>query len=1439
MNIDLSTIPDAPKNTIDLSAIPDEKPEASWGQVEKTTAKNILPNLAAGGTGAVALGIESTENIPSGLFPAVELLKRLKEPVQYAAKYWYDQAQKNTDELNLKPGSAKSYASMIQESTAQQLPLIAGGMATGGTGFILPAMGILTAGQKKAQFLSHGLEGGNLNAITQGIIEAVTEQIPLGQWLKPGAKFMKRLLTATATEIPGEQIATITQGALDKIALNPEMSWNEYLSSLPTATKDTLIVTIGQSLLMSGVIHAVAKNQLVDQFQVPEPEAEKAIETAEQNIAPTPEQMAGLREVLGDNPEEEIQKVKNAAIISKELNIPVDIAHEYQDEIIKELENKVTTESPMMVGEPKATQPGAPKQPIVAYHGTTKDFAIGEIKTTDESIVPDRLIGSHFSIDPSVASNFAKGEGGNVKQVVLDIKNPRELPQKIHPNGEMASDQWSFQVDMARMVFPRRKDLFVDYWSSMRSMPKEEVSRIYDKIKNGEEINWENNLTDKGIYTFEDIADNYGMLISDKKMSNEFVNEYKNALSDLGYDGIKYKNTSPMEMQGAKDNTTYIPLSKEQIKDYPELQAQSEHWKYNNSQQTIYRQGGVKDLVGLPDIKPDEIVTNEKELLKFRLKSEARGAKAGYKEGRSIARAETILKFKEQNLTAEDAKKSVVNYLNESLEPKDRGKFLTVVRDAKTPEQAAKAFSRIDRYAEKQELKGAIRNLKTTTDKLSESKTISVDYRNKIKDVIDQYELSGHSEKIIEKMQATQDYLDRIKSEGEDITMPQRVLNKLKILSRIPKDELTLSQVQGLQNEIELMGKLGKTKWKSKVALYEGEKKIRKETLLETSSPINSEIIPKVPIGEEPHQWVNRYIKFRNYLQKTRIGVNHPIDALADITGMQPMKADLDLNYGEYLLRNIPNIEDFSTLETNMLELGEKLTQGQRNKVGVYGARVQEGGYEKLENLGRTKEEVDAVVLSEEEKSFYDAIQKFNNTTYPAVKKYAMDIYNIDIGKVDNYMSYMTDYDAMNDLEMYDRIGDRAKTALTKTTEQGFLKERTGAGGQKIELDALKIAQRHADDIAYMLTMGKDLKQYFEIINSPEMKAKLGDVGSLAWLQYLDMMARKGGSMGSKRLAGLDSLRKYASGVLSFRLSSALVQVTSLTDSVSTIGVDWTYKGVSDIATSKEWRDFVIDNFPEIKRAVGDDIAYREFNNNLYGEIVKKGMKPLQYLDGIIRTMAACGAYQKLSSDLGIPIDLKNPNKGLIQEATKLMRYSQGSSFYKDQPLALTTGFGLTDNLSLNKAILQFQSFMLNRWSNIVRQIWRMGIKEKDYKKAASSFFWLVLVAGALETGIRKGTKEIIEMFGDEEDKHKDSFVGNMALNIVQNVPTAGQLISSLTYSSNPVPVLNMLTEAGGGIQAMVKGKKTETKVKGAIKTIGAAVPVTSQAAQIIRKSVD
>lgn len=919
--------------------------------------------------------------------------------------------------------------------------------------------------------------------------------------------------------------------------------------------------------------------------------------------------------------------------------------------------------------------------------------------------------------------------------------------------------------------------------------------------------------------------------MNEGKIGTEKMQEFKQVFDNEVEKNMQFHDLYPFleEMRGYERTR---PLSeREQAELNQAIESLTKKRGTTGIQKSILKQTGITDTT-------PKVETTQKKLFKQSLRDQARGSRYGYKAGYAEAKANVLEKFREKNATADNARKSVQEYISQILDPQDRGKFLIPLRDAKTLTDVGKAFVRIDLYAQKQQIKKSITDLRNEVEKLSESSSVSADYRNKIKDVVAQYELSGHTEATLQKLRATQEYLERVQLSGTDTEMPQRILEKLKILTRVPKDQLTLSQIEGLRNEVALLAETGKTKLAIKERLYDYEKDFRNNTLLETATPIHSHELGDDPLSNNPKKWMERYIKARNYIQKSHVSIRM-IDELADITGMQPMKAALDLNFGNYLTHNDISFKKW-------YELTKDFTEVEFKRIGIIAAARQEGGVERLANSGFTEKQINEIELTNKEQDAYDFVRNAFEKEYPSVKKYALDVYNEDVGQQKNYVSFLSDYTKMSDLEMYDRFGTRPEEAInlrTKTVEQGFRKERAAISKNKLEINIDKIFRRHMDDVAYMLTMGRDIKMYAEIINSPKMREKLGDVGTLAWLQYLDVMARKGGAEGAKRIAILDIIgNNIGAGVLAFRPTSALIQLTSFSDTLGTIGTEWAVKGASNIATSKEWRNFIMDNFPEIKKAVGDDIAFRELGNGIFARWNEIGLTPLQALDALMRSTAASGAYEKLAFEKGIPVDFTNPDKDLIQEATKLMRYSQGSSFFKDQPLALTSGWGVTDNKSLNKTFFKFQSFMLSRWGNIERQVWRLGIKEKNFKKAAVSLFWMVLVSAAMEEGIRRGTRKVIDSLTGSQTE-EETFIKNSVWNIVQSVPVVGQLASAISYSSNPIPVVNVFEDIISGISSTVNGKEGKTKVKGIVRAAGAVGSMlgaggSSQAAQIINKII-
>ena len=93
----------------------------------------------------------------------------------------------------------------------------------------------------------------------QAAVEYATEKIPLGKLLEDlggGSGFVKTLARQMATEIPGEQIATVLQDLNEWAVLNPDKPFSSYMAERPSAAAETLIATMiatgGQTTLIKG-----------------------------------------------------------------------------------------------------------------------------------------------------------------------------------------------------------------------------------------------------------------------------------------------------------------------------------------------------------------------------------------------------------------------------------------------------------------------------------------------------------------------------------------------------------------------------------------------------------------------------------------------------------------------------------------------------------------------------------------------------------------------------------------------------------------------------------------------------------------------------------------------------------------------------------------------------------------------------------------------------------------------------------------------------------------------------------------------------------------------------------------------------------------------------------------------------------------------------------
>lgn len=223
--------------------------------------------------------------------------------------------------------------------------------------------------------------------------------------------------------------------------------------------------------------------------------------------------------------------------------------------------------------------------PRVVYHGTKSEFT--QFDTHRGTVVLDQMLGSHFANEASVASTFTldrqerPAEGGAVLPVYLNIRNPREVrqPPKRPDWDEPRTDTVAIAGEILDNTLPYDKDLFVRWCSRARHVDDDVAAEIFDRLSRGEGIGRdeyngfvghdldyaEHKLYDSQVAAFVANYDFSLIMLKDEDRVR-LVDSYKRRMRALGYDGIKYVNTSNKETHEAEDKTCWIVFEPSQVK---------------------------------------------------------------------------------------------------------------------------------------------------------------------------------------------------------------------------------------------------------------------------------------------------------------------------------------------------------------------------------------------------------------------------------------------------------------------------------------------------------------------------------------------------------------------------------------------------------------------------------------------------------------------------------------------------------------------------------------------------------------------------------------------------------------------------------------------------------------------------------------------------------
>jgi len=777
-------------------------------------------------------------------------------------------------------------------------------------------------------------------------------------------------------------------------------------------------------------------------------------------------------------------------------------------------------------------------------------------------------------------------------------------------------------------------------------------------------------------------------------------------------------------------------------------------------------------------------------------------------------------------------------YLRQNLPVDKRGRFTKMLSKVDSNTDMVKAFDRITEAIDQYRKEVITDRIKPLFEKAENSRIIAVEYKKIIADIAASLDEATPRQSTIKALQATKKFIESEIAAGRDPQIPKYVYESLGRLRAVPLASLTTADLANIYDRLQALFTVGRTKLAMRQAAYANLKEKQLAELIGGTTKWSS--------AEEKKRenFNNALIRAMNFARIAKLRTL-PIDVLLDLLdGMQDyqgpnfkiFKKDTDIGFSNYLVKKHEIVEKIVNLAKS---LGLDVTNFER--IGIYAADQQEEGRKKLLSSGKTEDEITSLypgeknALSEKEMQLYTTMREMLDAMRPEIAEVMRIYYNEEFKEVENYFPFLTDWDAMTDAEIQNRFEDNVEQygmKPRKETEKRFTKARVG-GKQKIQLDAMKVFLQHMDNAIYLVSLGPTIKRLGEIAQSSEYGAAAGDIGQRVIREWIDIMARKGHAKGSGRLdvRVADVWRKWVGGAtLGFRVSSALIQPTALLDGAAIIG-EHAFIGATNVATSREWRQFLIKNFPELKERVADDPAFLDFGSDqTIDKINRAGFWVLKRLDLITASAITAGAYQKIVEGKGQKVDFAKPDKDAILEATRILRRTQASAFFKDVPLALSQG--ILDNPGLGKLVWQFQNFVLNRWSLIEHDLLRAGMNKGKVGQMINGFIFLTLAFFA-ETSIRRATKDWLDdliegMTGNRPDRKEREYWEDLTLNILGSIPFIGQVVSTATYGSTPVPTLEYANKLAEELNYMWTTTSDKKKVKHFIKLLSMTLPVRS-----------
>lgn len=524
--------------------------------------------------------------------------------------------------------------------------------------------------------------------------------------------------------------------------------------------------------------------------------------------------------------------------------------------------------------------------------------------------------------------------------------------------------------------------------------------------------------------------------------------------------------------------------------------------------------------------------------------------------------------------------------------------------------------------------------------------------------------------------------------------------------------------------------------------------------------------------------------------------------------------------------------------KTHMKQIQDKvhtikkgLPFGSSRRIGIYAISKQKDGARILSEMGVK----DVPKLTPKEMQAYEWMRRGLEIFYEKLQDARARAGKEPFGKVENYFTFFREMglaEKMGFSPIFTRDTLLQNVMHRKTTPFGFEKSRKG-GLNSVDLDAFNIFLKYMDSatrhyyLSPVIAKGREMLLSFKG-KEGEPPYRLADDKPRAAMfitEWLDFVAgQRKAQLPHLVEKGLQTLNKnLAFSILSGNLRSALIQPSAMVNTLAEIGPRWSYEGIKSILdnTGVEKSNVLLSRRFDVSAT--DSIAGNAGRlANARTQAAKWGLTPLQWLDFQTAKATWNGAYKKGLSE-------KMSEREAINYADDTVTRTQGSAMPSDMAPVQRTALG--------KAISMFQTFVINQWGFLTKDV--MGIKNASInnkmalKKVTGFVIGSTLFNMFYEDGlgINSPMPSPIRAFSEaiEEGEDIPSASAEAAKEIGSLLPVIG---GGVRYGSGFMgATAEYITDAG----KKIAGYKGPTKSAAELVGKGLGIPGTTQAVKMTR----